>query len=158
MSADAVDEDSDTATEESEPSTFLDGIEFLTGEDPSAGSFLLVVGMVTCVFIAGFQLTFPAPISWILTALVLVVAVISFIIGAILDILDYFDTPSDDARPADTGVEVVESQSSPDVAESQSGDGRTDETRAAETQPMDAEQVDLDPVDTRQGDAPSDEN
>jgi len=83
----------DTAEEEPQTSTFLSGLAFLTGEDPSAGSFLLVVGLITCVFIAAFQFTLPEPISTILTALVLVVAVISFIMGAILDILGYFDTP-----------------------------------------------------------------
>jgi hypothetical protein len=87
----------DTVDEEEQPSRFLDGIEFLTGEDPSAGSFLLVVGIVTCVFIAVFQFTLPEPISLLLTGLVLVVAVISFIIGAVLDTLDYFDTPTEDA-------------------------------------------------------------
>ena len=87
MSADAVED-------ESQPSPFLASIEFLTGEDPSAGSFLLVVGIVTCVFVAVFQFALPAPISLLLTGLVLVVAVISFIIGAILDALDYFDAPS----------------------------------------------------------------
>jgi hypothetical protein len=88
MSNDVVD---DPATE----SRFLTGLEFLTGDDPSAGSFLLVVGMVTCVFVAGFQFTLPDPISTILTALVLVVAVLSFIMGAILDILGHFDAPAD---------------------------------------------------------------
>ncbi|SDF77854.1 hypothetical protein [Halorientalis regularis] len=87
----------DTVDDEPQSSVFLDSIEFLTGEDPSAGSFLLVVGIITCVFIAGFQFTLPDPISLILTGLVLVVAVISFLIGAILDALGYFDTP-----PADT--------------------------------------------------------
>ncbi len=76
-----------------EGSNFLESIVFITGEDPNAGSFLLVVGIVTCVFIAAFQLTLPEPISNLLTAGVLVVAVISFILGAILDMLDYFDTP-----------------------------------------------------------------
>jgi hypothetical protein len=85
----------DTVNEDPEPSTFLAGIEFLTGEDPSAGSFLLVVGMTTCVFIAAFQFALTEPISILLTGLVLTVAVISFIIGAILDALDYFDTGSD---------------------------------------------------------------
>ena len=74
-------------------STFLKSIEFLTGEDPNAGSFLLVVGMVTCVFIAGFQLLLPVPVSHLLTALVLAVAVISLILGAILDTLGHFDSP-----------------------------------------------------------------
>ena len=86
----------DTTDKEPSGSPFLSGLEFLTGEDPSAGSFLLVVGMVTCVFIAAFQLTLPDPISNLLTALVLVVAVISFIMGAILDILGYFDTGIDE--------------------------------------------------------------
>jgi len=80
---------------ETESSTFLESIEFLTGEDPNAGSFLLVVGVVTCVFVAVFQFTLPEPISLILTALVLVVAVISFIMGAILDIAGYFDIEGD---------------------------------------------------------------
>lgn len=87
MSADTVDDDPD-------PSPFLDSIEFLTGKDPSAGSFLLVVGLVTCVFVAGFQFTLPTPISTLLTGLVLTVAVISFIMGAVLDALGYFDTPA----------------------------------------------------------------
>ena len=83
----------DVAEEQSEKSQTLDGIEFLTGEDPSAGSFLLVVGMVTCVFIAGFQFLLNPPISTLLTGLVLVISVISFIMGAVLDMLDYFETP-----------------------------------------------------------------
>jgi hypothetical protein len=83
----------ETIDEEPQSSTFLKSIEFLTGEDPSAGSFLLVVGIVTCLFIAVFQFTLPSPISILLTGLVLVVAVISFLIGAVLDALDYFDTP-----------------------------------------------------------------
>ncbi|MEF8843012.1 MAG: hypothetical protein V5A62_15540 [Haloarculaceae archaeon] len=87
----------DTVDDEPRSPTFLDSIEFLTGEDPSAGSFLLVVGMVTCVFIAGFQFTLPEPISHLLTGLVLVVAVISFIMGAILDAVGYFDTRPDDS-------------------------------------------------------------
>jgi len=103
-SADTVEEGTDpsmsteTAEQDREPSTFLTSIEFLTGEDPSAGSFLLVIGMTTCVFVAAFQFTLPEPVSLILTGLVLTVAVISFIIGAILDALDYFDTPVDDAK------------------------------------------------------------
>lgn len=87
----------DLVEEQQETSRTLSGIEFLTGEDPSAGSFLLVVGIVTCVFIAAFQFTLPEPISLLLTGLVLIVAVISFIMGAVLDTLGYFDTPLDDA-------------------------------------------------------------
>ncbi|MFC7210357.1 hypothetical protein ACFQL3_07695 [Natronoarchaeum sp. GCM10025321] len=79
--------------EEIESSSVIDGFVFVTGENPNAGSFLLVVGIVTCVFIAAFQLTLPSPISNLLTAAVLVVAIISFLLGAILDMLDYFDTP-----------------------------------------------------------------
>lgn len=82
---------SDGTDRESEPSEFLNNIEFLTGKDPNAGAFLLVVGIVTAVFNAGFQILLPAPISHILSALVLSVAVISLIFGAILDTLGYFD-------------------------------------------------------------------
>lgn len=85
----------DAVEEEPQSSTFLAGLTFLTGEDPNAGSFLLVVGLVTCMFIAAFQLSLQDPVSNLLTALVVVVAVISFIMGAILDILGYFDTPAD---------------------------------------------------------------
>lgn len=90
MSADTVDEDP-------EPSTFLTGLAFLTGEDPNVGSFLLVVGITTCVFIAGFQFLLPDPVSHLLTGLVLVVAVMSFAVGVVLDRLDYFDVPADEA-------------------------------------------------------------
>ncbi|MGB9930708.1 hypothetical protein [Haloarcula amylolytica] len=83
----------DVTDDPPQTSGFLAGLEFLTGEDPSAGSFLLVVGMVTCVFIAGFQLTLDPPISTLLTGLVLVITVLSFIMGAVLDMLNYFDTP-----------------------------------------------------------------
>ena len=76
---------------EQESSTFLDSIEFLTGEEPNAGAFLLVVGIVTAVLNAGCQLLLPTPISHILSALVLSVAVISLIFGAILDTLGHFD-------------------------------------------------------------------
>ncbi|WP_458188171.1 hypothetical protein [Haladaptatus sp. NG-WS-4] len=79
-----------TANTETE-STFLDSIEFLTGENPNLGSFLLVVGMVTCVFIALFQFTLPAPISHLLTAGVLFVTVLSAIFASLLDSLGYFE-------------------------------------------------------------------
>jgi hypothetical protein len=102
----------DTVDEGSEPSPFLDSIEFLTGEDPSAGSFLLVVGIVTCVFVAGFQFTLSKPISTLLTGLVLAVAVISFIMGAVLDALDYFDRAAsettDDASETEDDDKRVE--------------------------------------------------
>ncbi|WP_458206385.1 hypothetical protein [Haladaptatus sp. NG-SE-30] len=77
----------DTETE----STFLDSIEFLTGKDPNLGSFLLVVGMVTSVFIALFQFTIPPPISHLLTAGVLFVTVLSAIFASLLDSLGYFE-------------------------------------------------------------------
>jgi len=51
----------DVTEDSPQTSGFLAGLEFLTGEDPSAGSFLLVVGMVTCVFIAAFQFTLTPP-------------------------------------------------------------------------------------------------
>lgn len=82
----------DSAEDDQEASDFLTSIEFLIGEDPSGGSFLLVVGMVTMVFLAFFQLALPGPISFLLSGFVLAVAAISFIIGAILDTLGYFDT------------------------------------------------------------------
>lgn len=77
---------------EPDSSTFLESIDFLTGKNPNGGAFLLVVGIVTAVFNAGFQLLLPTPISHILSALVLSVAVISLIFGAILDTLGHFDS------------------------------------------------------------------
>jgi hypothetical protein len=85
----------DTQTGDEQPSSsFLTGLEFLTGPDPNAGSFLLVVGIVTCMFIAVFQLALTPPVSNLLTGAVLVVAVISFILGAVLDMLGHFDSES----------------------------------------------------------------
>lgn len=81
----------DSAADDPEDTDFLTSIEFLIGEDPSGASFLLVVAMVTMVFLAVFQFTLPEPISLLLTGIVLTVAAISFILGAILDILGYFD-------------------------------------------------------------------
>jgi hypothetical protein len=81
--------------------TFLGGIEFLTGRDPNLGSFLLVVGIVTAVFIALFQFTLPAPISNLLTAGVLFVTVLSALFGMLLDSFGYFDRPV--AASADPG-------------------------------------------------------
>jgi len=82
-------------------STFLRSIEFLTGQDPNLGSFLLVVGMVTAVFIALFQFTLPTPISHLLTAGVLFVTVMSAIFGLLLDSFGYFDRPPTAATEAD---------------------------------------------------------
>ena len=94
-------------------STFLDGIEFLTGKDPNFGSFLLVVGSVTCVFIALFQFTLPPPVSHLLTAGVIFVTVLSAILGSLLDSLGYFervstaaDEPVDRQRAAKPWVPV----------------------------------------------------
>jgi hypothetical protein len=87
-------------------STFLTGIEFLTGRNPNLGSFLLVVGLVTCVFIALFQFTLPAPISHLLTAGVIFVTVLSAVFAAVLDRLGHFGrypvapTESSDRQPA----------------------------------------------------------
>jgi hypothetical protein len=96
-------ETADTGTD----STFLRSIEFLTGEDPNLGSFLLVVGIVTCVFIALFQFTLPDPISDLLTAGVLFVTVVSGLFAVLLDTLGYFDREAADAEigtdePTDT--------------------------------------------------------
>lgn len=91
----ATDTPADGETERE--SRFLDGLEFLTGEDPNLGSFLLVVGMVTCVFVALFQFTLPSPISHVLTAGVFFVTVLSAIFAGLLDSLGYFDRQ----RPVD---------------------------------------------------------
>lgn len=86
--------DSETDTRQTtERSTFLQGIEFLTGEDPNLGSFLLVTGIVTCVFIALFQFTLPSPVSHLLTAGVIIITVVTAGVAALLDSLNYFDTP-----------------------------------------------------------------
>lgn len=77
------------ANTETEP-TFIDSIQFITGKDANLGSFLLVVGMVTCVFIALFQFTLPAPISNLLTVGVVLITVFSAIFASILDSLGYF--------------------------------------------------------------------
>lgn len=71
-------------------STFLGGIEFLTGPGATLGSFLLVVGIVTCVFIALFQFTLPDPVSDLLTAGVVFVTVLSAGFAAVLEKLGYF--------------------------------------------------------------------
>ena len=74
----------------SEQPTFLKGLEFLTGPDPNLGSFLLTIGIVTCVFIALFQFTMPSPVSHLLTAGVIVITVVSAGFAALLDSLNYF--------------------------------------------------------------------
>ncbi|WP_433634111.1 hypothetical protein [Halomicrococcus sp. NG-SE-24] len=98
---------SESTVEIENGSTFLDSIEFLTGENPNLGSFLLVVGIVTVVFIALFQFTLPAPVSALLTAGVLFVTVLSAIFGLLLDSLGYFErdapatTSESDSRETD---------------------------------------------------------
>jgi len=100
MSSPESSSDSPTSTTEA---GFLSGIEFLTGEDPNLGSFLLTIGGVTCVFIALFQLgPVEPPVSHLLTAGVLIITVVSAGFAALLDSLGYFDaTPeqSDETPP-----------------------------------------------------------
>ncbi|GGJ13021.1 hypothetical protein GCM10008995_23590 [Halobellus salinus] len=81
--------------------TFLRGIEFLTGPDPNLGSFLLVIGIVTCVFIALFQFTMSAPVSHLLTAGVITITVVSAGFAALLDSLNYFDQSTESTSRAD---------------------------------------------------------
>ena len=80
---------------------FLRSVEFLTGPDPNLGSFLLVVGMVSIVFVALFQLTIPAPISYVLTVGVLFVTVLSALFAFLLDAFGYFDAPAPAATVVD---------------------------------------------------------
>ncbi|MFC5366956.1 FxLYD domain-containing protein [Salinirubrum litoreum] len=75
---------------EAEPGP-LDSFESILGEDPNFGSFVLTVGIVTCVFIAAFQFTLPSPVSHLLTAGVLLVTVLTAIIASALETLGYFD-------------------------------------------------------------------
>jgi hypothetical protein len=79
----------------SDQPTFLRRIEFITGPDPNLGSFLLTIGIVTCVFIALFQFTMPSPVSHLLTAGVITITVVSAGFAALLDSLNYFDQSSD---------------------------------------------------------------
>jgi hypothetical protein len=80
----------DSSPDRAADSTFLGGIEFLTGPGATLGSFLLVVGIVTCVFIALFQFTLPDPVSNLLTAGVIFVTVLSAGFAAALEKLGYF--------------------------------------------------------------------
>jgi hypothetical protein len=96
-------EPADENEEVESDSRFLTGITFVTGQDANFGSFLLVVGIVTCVFIALFQFTLPEPISHLLTAGVLFVTVLSGIFASLLDSLGYFDQAANDAEEATTG-------------------------------------------------------
>lgn len=82
--------ESSSESAESSQSGFLSGIEFLTGDDPNLGSFLLTIGAVTCVFIALFQFTLPAPVSHLLTAGVIIITVVSAGFAALLESLGYF--------------------------------------------------------------------
>lgn len=88
------------STDAESDSKFLASITFVTGQDANLGSFLLVVGIVTCVFIALFQFTLPDPISHLLTAGVLFVTVLSAIFASLLDSLGYFDQAAGDVGEA----------------------------------------------------------
>ena len=92
--------ESSSESAESSQSGFLSGIEFLTGDDPNLGSFLLTIGAVTCVFIALFQFTLPAPVSHLLTAGVIIITVVSAGFAALLESLGYFGE-SVEEPPAD---------------------------------------------------------
>ena len=97
----------ESTSDSAEPgqSSFLSGIEFLTGKDPNLGSFLLTIGGVTCVFIALFQLgPVEPPVSHLLTAGVLIITVVSSGFAALLDSLGYFDgtTPEEVVEQART--------------------------------------------------------
>jgi hypothetical protein len=107
-------EPSTDSTASTENATFLSGIEFLTGDDPNLGSFLLTIGAVTCVFIALFQLgPVEPPVSHLLTAGVLIITVVSAGFAALLDSLGYFETtpeqPDETAPPTDTELPWVPS-------------------------------------------------
>lgn len=104
--SDAIESDAtaerDVVVDPAAESTFLDSIEFLTGKDPDLGSFLLVVGAVTCVFIALFQFTLPSPVANLLTAGVLFVTLLSAVFASLLDTLGHFDEP---VIPVDRGTD-----------------------------------------------------
>lgn len=89
----------DRPTDEAEPEPGpLDNFELILGEDPNFGSFVLTVGIVTCVFIAAFQFTLPSPVSHLLTAGVLLVTVLTAVIASALETLGYFDPDRGTAR------------------------------------------------------------
>ena len=114
---DSQESSADRATD----STFLGGIEFLTGPGATLGSFLLVVGIVTCVFIALFQFTLPAPVSDLLTVGVVLVTALSAGFAAALEKLGYFgreqettaSATSSDHRPAAKPWVPTEKSSAP---------------------------------------------
>jgi len=102
-------EPSTDSTESTEDATFLSGIEFLTGDDPNLGSFLLTIGAVTCVFIALFQLgPVEPPVSHLLTAGVLIITVVSAGFAALLDSLGYFDSTPPEQPEASTDTTTTE--------------------------------------------------
>jgi hypothetical protein len=78
----------------------LEAVTPLTGDDPNLGSFFLVVGVVTCVFIAVFQFTLPDPISFLLTAGTLLVTILSAIVASLLETLGYFDESTTNTNSA----------------------------------------------------------
>jgi len=87
----------DGATSEgATPDRVLEGVTTLTGENPNLGSFFLVVGAVTCVFIAVFQFTLPEGIAFLLTAGVLLVTILSAIVASLLETLGHFDADAAD--------------------------------------------------------------
>lgn len=92
------------STPDREPSDgFTESFTLLTGENPNLGSFFLVVGAVTCVFIAVFQFTLPEGIAFLLTAGVLLVTILSAIVASLLETLGYFDrdAATDEENAAD---------------------------------------------------------
>jgi hypothetical protein len=70
---------------------FSEDVEALTGRNPNMGSFLFVVGGVTCVFIALFQFTLPRSVAFLLAGGVIVITVLSGVFALILDTLGYFE-------------------------------------------------------------------
>jgi hypothetical protein len=72
---------------------FLETLTPLTGANPNLGSFFLVVGAVSCVFIAVFQFTLPENIAFLLTVGVLLVTILSAIVASLLETLGHFDPP-----------------------------------------------------------------
>ena len=98
MGADDSTSDGQTSNE------FFEALTPLTGENPNLGSFFLVVGAVTCVFIAVFQFTLPEGIRFLLTAGVLLVAILSAIVASLLETLGYFDEDVERKRESEGTV------------------------------------------------------
>jgi hypothetical protein len=96
----------DSTPEEGSSNGIFEVVAPLTGENPNLASFFLVVGAVTCVFIAVFQLTLPEGVRLLLTGGVLLVTVLSAIVASLLETLGYFDeeTSKASADEAETGT------------------------------------------------------